>query len=265
VSSKQESTGSVDRMADMDGQDDLLQVALPTWCNNVMMMSVLWIDTWLLVMSTGKVKTILFDAYSGSVPRLRWYLEGTDSGTYIKLVLSPGSGETEVKAWGPLDASFLGTWHHVAVTMRFARQYSRTSSDPAIIITQAFLFLDGRHISAGDTFKTLDLKKDLMFESGLSTIYVGGTSPERKSAQFRNLKGALDNVRIWWPPCAQERDPTKCNPYGFLYPQMIDGTRQPAAGIHDNEVRACMRACMRACVRACPLDLNLKPKSKPST
>jgi len=230
-------TGSTfDGMAELDGEDDMLQIVLPDWCNRVTMMNVLWIDSWLLVMSTGKVKTILFDAYSGAIPRLRWYMEGTDSGNYIKLVLSPGNTEKVVKSWGPLSASFLGTWHHIALTLRTARQYSRTSSDPAVIITQAFMFVDGKNISGGDNFATINLKKDLMFESGLSQIFVGGTSPERKSSRFRNLKGAVDNVRVWWPPCPHISDPTKCNPYGFIYPQMVDGTRQPAAGVTDNQV-----------------------------
>jgi hypothetical protein len=163
-------------------------------------------------------------------------MEGTDSGNYVKLVLSPGNSEKLVKSWGPLDPSFLGTWHHIALTLRTARQYSPTSSDPAVIITQAFLFIDGKHVSAGDQFKTLNLKKDMLFESGLSQIFVGGTSPQRRSALFRNLKGAVDNVRVWWPPCPPDQDPTKCNPYGFLYPQMVDGTAQPASGIHDSQV-----------------------------
>ena len=217
---RKESEGTGEKMAELDGEDDLLQIVLPSWCNNVMMMSVLWIDSWLLVMSTGRVKTILFDAYSGSVPRLRWYMEGTDKGNYIKLVLSPGISEKVVKTWGPLDTAFLGTWHHIAMTLRVARQYSRTSSDPALIITQAFLFLDGKHIKAGDTFKTLNLKKDLMFQSGLSEIFVGGTSPEQKTVDFQNMKGALDNVRVWWPTCPHHSDPSKCNPYAFLYPQV---------------------------------------------
>lgn len=234
---RKENVDTGDKMAELDGEDDMIQIVLPSWCNHVLMNNVLWIDSWLLIMRTGKVKTILFDAYSGSIPRLRWYLEGTDSGTYIKLVLSPGNKEKQVKAWGPLDASFVGTWHHVAVTLRMARQYSRTSSDPAVIITQAFLFLDGQHVIEGDAFKTLDLKKDLILESGLSEIFVGGTSPERKSVVFRNLKGAVDNVRVWWPPCPHESDPTKCNPYGFLFPQMKDGTRQPSSGILDDQVQ----------------------------
>ena len=40
-------------------------------------------------------------------------MEGTETGNYIKLVLSPGISEKVVKTWGPLDASFLGTWHHM--------------------------------------------------------------------------------------------------------------------------------------------------------
>ncbi len=146
------------------------------------------------------------------MPRFRWYIEGTETGTYIKLVLSPGITEKQVKIWGPLDRSFLGVWHHIAITLRFGRVYTRSSSKPALIISQAFLFLDGQNIDDGDTFKALNLKKDLQFESGLSDIFVGGTSPLRKSKGFRNFKGAMDNVRVWWPPCPHDEDPSKCNP-----------------------------------------------------
>jgi hypothetical protein len=180
-----------------------------------------------------QVKTVLFDAYYGTVPRLRWYMEGKDSGTYIKLL---AHNEKIVKEWGPLPADFLGSWHHVALTVRMARQYSRTSSDPSVIITQAFLFIDGKHIVAGNSFSLLVLHTDLIFESGLSDIFVGGTSPQSNEPVFRNLKGSVDNLRVWWPPCPHDEDPTRCNPYGFLYPQLLDGARQPASGIHDNEV-----------------------------
>ena len=183
-----------------------------------------------------QVKTILVEASSGVVPRLRWYLEGADSGTYIKLVLSPGNSEKLIKTWGPLESSFLGAWHHIALTLRMARQYSKTSSEPAIILTQAFVFLDGKHVTEGDTFKTLDLHADSRFESGLSEIIIGGPSPLRKTEGFRNLKGAVDNVRVWWPSCPHEQDPTRCNPYGYLYPQRIDGSRQPASGRDDMAV-----------------------------
>lgn len=57
-----------------------------------------------------------------------------------------------------------------------------------------------------------------------------------KTEAFRNLKGAVDNVRVWWPPCPHELDPTRCNPYGFLYPQRVDGSRQPASSIDDSLV-----------------------------
>jgi len=53
---RQESLVAGDNMAELDGEDDMLQIVLPGWCNNVMMMNVLWIDSWLLVMSMGKVR-----------------------------------------------------------------------------------------------------------------------------------------------------------------------------------------------------------------
>ena len=145
-------SGTRDKMAELDGDDDILQIVLPAWCDSPSMMSVLWVDLWLLVTSAGEIKTMIAEALSGAVPRLRWYMQGSDSGNYIKLVLSPGDNEKPVKTWGPLDPSFVGGWHHLAMTLRFARQYSKTSSDPAIILTQAFLFLDGAHVEEVASF-----------------------------------------------------------------------------------------------------------------
>ena len=68
----------------------MLQIVLPTWCRDVRKMSVLWLDAWIMVLSKGKVKTILFDAYDRAIPRLRLYLEGMDSGNYVKLISSLG-------------------------------------------------------------------------------------------------------------------------------------------------------------------------------
>lgn len=48
--------GTTDRMAELDGADDIIQIVLPSWCNSPMMMSVLWIDSWLLVTSAGQVR-----------------------------------------------------------------------------------------------------------------------------------------------------------------------------------------------------------------
>jgi hypothetical protein len=151
------------------------------------------------------------------MPRFRWYLEGTSEGDFLKLVLNPGPGEVEVKTW-ELDDSFIGTWHHVAFTLRMARQYTSTSDKPELVVTQAFCFLDGKPLADTGTFVTLDfsgeLHKQLVFRSGLSSVYLGGVNPERKDIdkEFQNFKGAVDNVRIWWPPCPHEEDPTKCNP-----------------------------------------------------
>ena len=142
-----------------------------------------------------------------------------------------------VKTWGPLDSDFLAKWHHLTFTLRMARQYSRSSTDPAVIITQAFCFLDGQRVpDPTGGFLDHNLAVDLVFESGLSELYVGGTSPDLDDPDYRNLKAAMDNLRVWWPSCPDANDPTKCNPYGFLYPQMIDGFRSPSTGIRDDEV-----------------------------
>ena len=151
------------------------------------------------------------------MPRFRWYLEGTSEGDLLKLVLNPGPSEVEVKTW-ELEDSFLGTWHHVAFTLRMARQYTSTSDKPELVVTQAFCFLDGKPLTDTGTFVKLDypgeLHKQLVFRSGLSSVYLGGVNPQRKDIdkKYQNFKGAVDNVRIWWPPCSHEEDKTKCNP-----------------------------------------------------
>ena len=151
------------------------------------------------------------------MPRFRWYLEGTSEGDFVKLVLNPGPSEVEVKTW-ELEDSFLGTWHHVAFTLRMARQYTSTSDKPELVVTQAFCFLDGKPLTDTGTFVKLDypgeLHKQLVFRSGLSSVYLGGVNPQRKDIdkKYQNFKGAVDNVRIWWPPCSHEEDKTKCNP-----------------------------------------------------
>ncbi len=50
-----ESAGTRDKMAELDGVDDIIQVVLPSWCKSVTAMNVLWIDAWIMVVSTGKV------------------------------------------------------------------------------------------------------------------------------------------------------------------------------------------------------------------
>ena len=151
------------------------------------------------------------------MPRFRWYLEGTSEGDFLKLVLNPGPSEVEVKTW-ELEDSFLGTWHHIAFTLRMARQYTSTSDKPELVVTQAFCFLDGKPLTDTGTFVKLDypgeLHKQLVFRSGLSSVYLGGVNPQRKDIdkKYQNFKGAVDNVRIWWPPCSHEEDKTKCNP-----------------------------------------------------
>ena len=151
------------------------------------------------------------------MPRFRWYMQGTSEGDFLKLVLNPGPSEVFIKTW-ELDDSFVGTWHHVAFTLRMARQYTSTSDKPELVVTQAFCFLDGKPLTDKGTFVKLDypgeLHKQLVFRSGLSSVYLGGVNPQRKDIdkEYQNFKGAVDNVRIWWPPCPHEEDPTKCNP-----------------------------------------------------
>jgi len=36
-------------------------------------------------------------------------------------------------------------------------------------------------------------------------------------------------VRVWMPPCPHASDPSRCNPYAFIYPRLANGTVVPAA------------------------------------
>ena len=47
-------------MADFDGNDDIMEIKLPAWCADERMMSVLWIDFWLMTMQLGKVRITYF-------------------------------------------------------------------------------------------------------------------------------------------------------------------------------------------------------------
>ena len=55
------------------------------------------------------------------------------------------------------------------------------------------------------------------------------------------MLGLLDNIRLWWPVCADSHDPSKCNPYAFVS-ALKDGSRMPTARdaqglpIHDADV-----------------------------
>jgi hypothetical protein len=243
-------TSTTDKMAEFDGQNDIVLIELPVWCHLVESLSVFWMDAWIFPLNRGYEKAILFDAYQLSANvrscSLRWFIEGRQDGNvYISLLFNPGSSEVLVKEWGPMPSNFLSTWHHVAVTLRFARIFTPTSESPAVTIPQAFLFVDGASMpasNAGEDFLTIDLKNSLVLQSGIASIVIGGPDPDIAATDYKNFKGAVDDVRIWWPQCPSAHDPSKCNPYAFLYPKLSSGLREPAAvnargdRVHDNKV-----------------------------
>jgi hypothetical protein len=124
----------------------------------------------------------------------------------------------EIKRWGPLPPFFLGFWHHVAFTVRFARVFSKTASGPAVAITQAFMFLDGETVGirmllqqrmlkyhlnrmfvqqdAGTTFLSLDIENNLKVTSGLTHLFVGGPSPDTGAQGYSLFIGSMDNIRF---------------------------------------------------------------------
>lgn len=236
-------TSTTNKMADFDGDNDVLQVDLPEWCADVESLSVLWLDAWMYPLSRGIGKTIIYDIYQSvsgvESSVLRLYIEGKKSGSYIRLVLQPGASQVLIKEWGPLEDTFFGFWHHITLTLRFARTFSSTSSKPAAVITQAFLFIDKEPLISsgnGDDFLSINIASSLKIKNGFDYIMVGGPDPEIPDAGYSNFRGGLDNFRVWWPSCPDVEDPSRCNPYGFLYPKYNDGSRAPWTGINDKEV-----------------------------
>ena len=97
-------------------------------------------------------------------------------------------------------------------------------------VAQAFLFIDGRNVGeAGRMFEKLDMKATLRLSTGISSIYIGGSRTAKEAEGYRSLQGDVDQFRLWWPSCPHSTDPSRCNPYAFLYPILRDGTRVPSA------------------------------------
>ena len=69
-------SSTTDKMCILDGVDDIITIELPVWCNKANKMGTLWIDMLAQVQAWGNMKTILFDAYAGQTPTLRWFLQG---------------------------------------------------------------------------------------------------------------------------------------------------------------------------------------------
>mmetsp|Transcript_22058 Transcript_22058/g.33702 ORF Transcript_22058/g.33702 Transcript_22058/m.33702 type:complete len:957 (+) Transcript_22058:1964-4834(+) len=225
----------------LDGVDDVLSVPLPDWCHAATSMSVLWIEMWINLKSAAS-GSILVDAHATeTLSILRWSFSALDPGLYLLLELRPDTVQTLVKAWGPLDPAVIGSWHHVALTLRTARHRPR-SGVVRNVITQAFAFLDGSPLPLDPDydFGAIILASELSFEYGISELYMG--CPPLASRGYVCLHAAIDNFRVWWPPCPHLDDPSKCNPYAFLYPILPDGSRLPRAvratgeRIHDHEV-----------------------------
>jgi len=204
-------------------------------------MGTLWLDMWAQPqMSGNNFSSVLFDAYNDLTPVLRWFLRSEGEELYAVLILKPGKSQVTVKSWGPIAGRSIGFWRHYCFTLRFARFYSPTTPwDPRVSIAQAFFFIDGEAVkeSSSSRFLEIDLRETLTINQGLTALFVGGPSPAVAAPGYINFKGSMDNIRVWWPSCAHEDDPSKCNPFAFLYPKLMDGRRQPSSGIQDGDVQ----------------------------
>ena len=240
--------GDGDLTAEFDG-NDIIVVQLPSWCSLASSMGVLWIDVWVFLSSyavAGGKQIMLIDSYAGGNAVLRWYLEGapqSDAGPnmYVVLVLvSSLDDSVTVKRWGPLNSTILEVWHHFAFTLRFARVSSQGScSSPSVVLTQAYMFLDTAPVPDDGKFLTLDIENQLLLNTGIDSFSFGGVNPSivSDSETYLSFVGSMDNLRIWWPSCPADNDPSRCNPFGFLFPILQDGTRRPASGLADADVQ----------------------------
>lgn len=103
---------------------------LPGWCASVASLGSIWLDLWLSldVPPSASAPLVLLTALSpAGSPVLRWYLEAAPeagAGGWLAglSVVSMVGVKTVVKKWGPLGGrALVGGWHHLALTLRFAR------------------------------------------------------------------------------------------------------------------------------------------------
>jgi hypothetical protein len=226
-------------MLTFDGIDDIVSIPLPAWVGTTRSMNGMWIEAWIQQKSIYE-SVILWDAMMGDTVVLRAMLTTVGGSQFARLVYYPGKAQQiNIKTWGPIvTEGFASAWHHIAFVMRFAHVSRGSAADPDAILTQAFFFVDCEPQKDDGTFLLLNLR-ELALSSGFDFMYVGGAS-SRASIQAKEgynwFNGNMDNIRIWWVLCPP--GPTKCNPYGFLYPQQdyAPYKRMPASQIHDEDV-----------------------------
>jgi len=232
-------------MLGFDGIDDVIAIPLPEFVgasdlsSGTRAMNGMWLEAWIQQKRIDGT-VVLWDAMTGDTVILRAMLMAVGGRQFARLVYYPGDAKQQiVKTWGPImTEGFTSSWHHIAFVMRFAHVSRGSAADPDAILTQAFFFVDCEPQKDDGTFLLLDLRT-LALSSGLDFIYVGGASVKAAILAregYQNFHGNMDNIRIWWVPCPP--GPTKCNPYGFLYPQQDypPYKRMPASGIHDKDV-----------------------------
>ena len=107
IDATKKSTSVTDKVAKFDGVDDVISIELPAFVGDVSALGTIWLDVWLNPQSKG-AKTILFDAYNGFTPMLRWYMESEGEELFVVLVMSPGKAQEQVKKWGPIEGKSTG-------------------------------------------------------------------------------------------------------------------------------------------------------------
>ena len=145
-----------------------------------------------------------------------------------------------IKTWQPIEAeAWTWGWHHLALTLRLARVDRPGSDLPNLVLSQAFLFVDGQAISDDGAFLALDLMTDSMvMRKGLSTLFLGGPANTEvlmaNGGSCSSFSGSMDSIRLWAPECAP--GPTACNPFGFLDPRDPQRRAVSASGILEDQV-----------------------------
>lgn len=211
-----------DLAASFDGEDDVIIVPLPSWCQAHQSVGVVWIDFWMRYQGTSS--SYLVEALSGDNIELRWLIEAHGDDLYFSLIYQPGASQHRVQQWGPLAKNMRGVWHHVTFTIRTTPVLSEQLVS-SMLLVQSFCFLDFMQVpgSAAESGA-------VSINRGISRLIVGGTaSGIAHDSQTRFFKGEIDDWRLWWRSCPISTDPSACDPYSFVLPRLKDGTSAPAA------------------------------------
>jgi hypothetical protein len=164
-----------------DGVQDIVSVPLPAFLQSPSGLGALWVEVWIRLNTFNSFQNmIVVDLEdTNGIPAFRLTLSSSDSGYSAALLFYPSDPTivTTIKTWAPITAAaWTSAWHHLALTLRFARVNRPGSSDPNAAVAQAFLFVDGEAIRDDGSFLAIDVLTTLVLRTGLTVAFFGGPS-----------------------------------------------------------------------------------------